>query len=434
MNTAILLCSVVLASDSPANVHAMVVSGMSSDHEQSADLEPWVGQAAARFGSPRVLRRGPWQALTGEFQNLAPRQSGMPIQGKATGRNGSYMVEITACAGAPLGGTVTLKPGERRIMKLTLDAAPNNVFVALKAPVSTKATRRATAMKANISDFRLDVNYIGEQDKPFYQLIVSVPTIIRRRSSPFERIIQVEEKAAIAIIDHLAREGFFDRAADPQVDATTRAPTVPGYVMTATAGPEQWYVNLGWGLPMIHQLDALRAVIPDHGQTDLDRVLERLSGWRRQWENEHPPFVASARRDDTRIEFSKAGATTVIDVTSKTGIDTAIIKRESPKWAASMLVRLRLSGLELFNVGNGELSVDWTVGSTGDHLSSVFLRSGIDEKKLDAASPYYSVARVVGGERKIPLTRGYFEVPLPPKLFERNPEEITLQWIDFYRN
>ena len=31
------------------------------------------------------------------------------------------------------------------------------------------------------------------------------------------------------------------------------------------------------------------------------------------------------------------------------------------------------------------------------------------------------------------LKNGYFEVPLPAKLFEGNPDQVTLRWIDFYR-
>ena len=53
---------------------------------------------------------------------------------------------------------------------------------------------------------------------------------------------------------------------------------------------------------------------------------------------------------------------------------------------------------------------------------------------LDDKSPYRTTVRIVGSNGKIPLKDGYFEVPLPAKLFERNPEEITLRWIDFYRN
>jgi hypothetical protein len=56
------------------------------------------------------------------------------------------------------------------------------------------------------------------------------------------------------------------------------------------------------------------------------------------------------------------------------------------------------------------------------------------ETVLDTKSPYYTPVRMVGGNGKIPLSGGYFEVPLPERLFTRNPQEIKLKWIDFYRS
>jgi hypothetical protein len=72
--------------------------------------------------------------------------------------------------------------------------------------------------------------------------------------------------------------------------------------------------------------------------------------------------------------------------------------------------------------------------STGDHATRTSLVSGKRVAALDDKSPYYTEVRIVGGHGKIPLKDGYFEVPLPAKLFEGNPEEIRLRWIDFYRN
>lgn len=432
MNTAILLCSVILAADNPDGVQARVLYGTASQDEQCADVEPWISQAAARAGSPSVLPHSGWVKLTGDHQRLDG--SKFRIDGKATERDGKYVVEIDACAGAPLDRKVALKPGERRIVKLTDNAAPDNVFVALKAPVSRKAKERAEAMKVNASTFRLDMNYNGEQGKPFYRMIVSVPAISRRRSSPFERIVQVEQDEAIRIIDHLARDGFFDHAVDLRTNSKIPAPAMPGYTMKAGAGREQWFQDLGWGLPMIHRLDALSTVLPEHGRKDIELLLGRLSGLRAQWEREHPPFAGSVGREGSRVQFSAEGDTTIVDITSRFGIDQATIRRESPKWPGSILVRLHLKGLELFNVGNGELSVDWSVSSTGNHSSRVFLRSGGEETALDNKSPYHAPVRIIGGDRRIPLVDGYFEVPLPSRLFARNPVEIKLEWIDFYRN
>ena len=74
------------------------------------------------------------------------------------------------------------------------------------------------------------------------------------------------------------------------------------------------------------------------------------------------------------------------------------------------------------------------MSSTGDNASRVSLRTGKEETAIDEKDPYYTEVRIVGGIGKIPLKNGYFEVPLPARLFEGNPQEISLRWIDFHRN
>ena len=62
------------------------------------------------------------------------------------------------------------------------------------------------------------------------------------------------------------------------------------------------------------------------------------------------------------------------------------------------------------------------------------LHQGGDESPLDETSPYYSEIHIAGGHGNIPLQGGYFEIAIRAKLLEGNPEEITLRWIDFFRN
>jgi hypothetical protein len=163
--------------------------------------------------------------------------------------------------------------------------APNSVFIALQAPVSEQARRRAEAMKANAKTFRLELNYNGEEDKPFYRLIVSVPVVNRRRNSPFNRIVQVKEDEAKRIIDHLARDGFLDRAVDLRA-RRRRPPSSPGYTMKVVTGDMPLYEDLGWGLAMLKRLDGLRDALPEAAKQDMDLLLGRLSGFRKQWEAE----------------------------------------------------------------------------------------------------------------------------------------------------
>jgi hypothetical protein len=145
-------------------------------------------------------------------------------------------------------------------------------------------------------------------------------------------------------------------------------------------------------------------------------------------------FDAVVGRNATRIRFLSEGENTVFDITSKSGIDRGTVRRKSDDWPKSILVRLHLSGLESFTAGNDKVAVEWSVSSTGKNAKRVSLRKGREELALDEKSPYHTEVRLVGGNGRIPLKGGYFEVPLPAKLFEGNPEKVKLQWIDFYRN
>lgn len=145
-----------------------------------------------------------------------------------------------------------------------------------------------------------------------------------------------------------------------------------------------------------------------------------------------PPFHASVGRKDSRIRFEAEGDATILDITSEFGIDKASVTRLTDEWPKSIVVRLHLKGLESFKASNEDVTVEWAVGSDGD--SRVTLWKGKEEIPLDRDSPYFTQGRVVGGDGKVPLKDGYFEVPLPAKLFEDKLKEVKLHWIDFYRN
>lgn len=147
-----------------------------------------------------------------------------------------------------------------------------------------------------------------------------------------------------------------------------------------------------------------------------------------------PGLQATVGRTDTQIRFISEGDNSIFDISSGFGIDKATINRGAGNWPLTILVRLHLAGLESFKVGDGKVAVEWSVASTGNGVSTVSLHEGRDAQPIDTKSPYHTEVRIVGGNGKIPLTNGYFDVPLPARLFERNPNRITVQWIDFYRN
>jgi len=269
------------ASNKP-QVQAMVLYGAAGEKPPGTDVDLWISKAIASYGSPTARAQTGWIAITGASKRLHSG-NGFFIDGKVTEKEGAHHVEIEGCSGFSLDQNATLKPGERRIVNLTGAPGPGNIFIALVAPVSKLANKRAKAMKANRRRFSLKLQYHGEQDKPFYRLAVSVPVVERRRSSPFERIVQVNEAGAIKLIDHLARDGFFDRSHSP--GKLEKLPQ-PCYLLTVNAGDLNLTENMGWSLPMIHRLDALRNVLPSNGKKDMDLLLARLSGWRKKWQAE----------------------------------------------------------------------------------------------------------------------------------------------------
>lgn len=135
-----------------------------------------------------------------------------------------------------------------------------------------------------------------------------------------------------------------------------------------------------------------------------------------------------------QIRFSRHDQTTIIDVTSNTGIGTATIRRLTSAWPKKVLVRLHLSGLESLQASNQGEVFEWSVASGGDHATTATYRSGREQSKLAPPSPYFSEVAIVGGNQTIPLKEGTFDVLLPSPLLADNPEEIKLRWIDFYRN
>ena len=143
---------------------------------------------------------------------------------------------------------------------------------------------------------------------------------------------------------------------------------------------------------------------------------------------------AVAKRTETQLQIAHGEDATVIDVRCPFGIGTATIQRIAADWPAKMLVRLHLRGLESLQISRDDLTIQWSLQSTGDHAARVSLRENRRETTLSQQSPYFTPLRIVGGEKSIPLPEGYFELRVPSKLLEDNPNQIRLRWIDFYRN
>lgn len=146
-----------------------------------------------------------------------------------------------------------------------------------------KAKERAEALKGNPKEFQLQLLYHGPQDKPSYNLTLSVEPVDQLASDPFHPKVRIDEEQATKIINHLAKEGFLDQATDPRVEK--KAPlTTPGYSLTVNGKDLMWRAELGWDLKMLKRLDELQATLDGKAAEAGKTLIARLGGYRRDWE------------------------------------------------------------------------------------------------------------------------------------------------------
>ncbi len=263
-------------------IRAQVFKGAVTPEANVTSTEPWIREALQKAGSAVTPPLTPWLELHGT-SHLLLDGNGFFINGKVTQRQGKYHVDIHGCAGCELKAVTTLQPGQRRLLPLVDGLGAKNIFVAVAVPVTQKAATRAQALQANAKNLVLTIRYYGRQDKPFYQLVASVPEPKPTAEGTFTRTVAIDPQAAKRLIDHLSHDTFLDRALDRRT-VRMGPPIGPCYTLQVTTGGEQWYENLGWGLPMLQRLDGIKDALPAPAQRDMNLLLGRLSGLRKQWE------------------------------------------------------------------------------------------------------------------------------------------------------
>ena len=151
-----------------------------------------------------------------------------------------------------------------------------------------------------------------------------------------------------------------------------------------------------------------------------------------------PPFKITTRRDNDKVEVKVEKGKVTFSIHSPFGISQAVIVRASETWPDAVVLRLHLKGLENFKVTNGKVKLEGSASFRDGKPLVRLWKDGQEDAPLDAKSPYWMEARIVGGDGKpakeIPLKGGYFEMQLPRAMVEGDPKAITVNWIDFYRN
>lgn len=160
---------------------------------------------------------------------------------------------------------------------------------------SSKAASRAGQMKQAIRHFGLDLYSLGDANKPYYNLTLSVQGGVKTANRFYLQASITTEKAN-KIIDHLVADDFFDRAVEAE---SFRARHEPCYAIRVYIDDNGDTEDLGWGLPMLRRLDALRKLLDGDAAKKMDLLLGRLAGHRKKWEKKEskatPTHKDSAR-------------------------------------------------------------------------------------------------------------------------------------------
>lgn len=156
---------------------------------------------------------------------------------------------------------------------------------------------------------------------------------------------------------------------------------------------------------------------------------------------DHPGLRITTPRPDDKVQVHVESSRTTVSVHSPAGISRARIERQGPRWPCHITLRLHLKGLEKLKITSGPTTLQAAVSSQNDPNSEAprvrLWKDGREDEPLDSEHPYWMPIRLLGADgqptKSIPAEQGRFEMPLPRALFDNNPKQITIDWIDFYR-
>lgn len=158
----------------------------------------------------------------------------------------------------------------------------DRVFAAHATPPSKLTLERAEIFKRNVKSFRLQFNYNGDEDKPFYRPHFGVAAIDAKIDDPFRPVVQISEEQTLKLIEQLARDGAFDNAYDLRDKARRAPPMSPGYTMHILCDELPLCEDIGWGKELVARLDNISAQLDGEPQKAMDFMLARISFLRRE--------------------------------------------------------------------------------------------------------------------------------------------------------
>lgn len=181
---------------------------------------------------------------------------------------------------------------------LAMASASGSSFAAEPDEITAERIKMLRTCESLTAAFR----YFGDQDKPFYQITYHLGDFdAGAGGNSFDRVTKLEREAMLKLLDALAKDGFIAAARD--ITTKDIKPTI-GYSLTLTAtkvgageefkklgwqaikgnGHVELYQPLGWDLKMIERLEGLRPALSGEAAKDMDFLLGRLTGLKREWQ------------------------------------------------------------------------------------------------------------------------------------------------------
>lgn len=155
------------------------------------------------------------------------------------------------------------------------------------------------------------------------------------------------------------------------------------------------------------------------------------------WKPGNPRVAARGRSEGDRVEVEADGARQWVIIHSPRGISRVTLERLTETWPESVVIQLRLIGLESLTVSGGGWTVQAAV-SEGDDRVGIRQWAPSDEQGGDEQVVLTANDPLWLGLRRLPPPRegavGGFEWTLPWGLRQANPRQILVNFIDFYRS
>lgn len=135
-----------------------------------------------------------------------------------------------------------------------------------------------------------------------------------------------------------------------------------------------------------------------------------------------PAVNATLKKAEDSITVTSTADATIVSVTSKSGIGGATLIRAGESWPASITVRLKLNNLESFEMNNGYIRFNTSVGSPE---SVPYWRVGESDKQPVQTEGALAVSVNRTGE--------WFEIDIPREMVDPNATEIGFEWVNEFR-